>query len=208
MLKKWEVQPGMGEEILAGIGRDVRARRQIGPSIQMMELIALAHEGTADTLHEEHMDRAADADERVFEALVREYEGAEYGQRSQAEDMRARIGEARRLAGKEHLGNRPHWRFRLEALEADECGWKKMGAAGGGDEAKDSGILEPGEVIHGLSGAVGLITSAPESGGELVYDFPGEIRKPWQIRQGMHVTGLVSVETGDPNVDLQIFMKA
>lgn len=139
MLKKWEIQPGMGGEILGGIGQDVRTRQ---------------------------------------------------------------------LEAKEYLGDIPHWRFRLEVIEAGVVEWKKMGAAGGGDEPKDSGILMPGEVVQGLSGAVGLIARAPESGGELVYDFPGETRKPWQIRQGMHITGLVSVETGEPNVDLQIFMKA
>ncbi len=207
MLRKWELQPGMGEAILAGIGQDVRERRQIGPSVTMMDLIAQAHEATADVLHAENMELVADADERALEALAGEYEGAEYAQRSQAEDMRARIGEARRIAGKEHLGNIPQWRFRLEVLEAGVVEFKKMGAAGGGNKAKDSGILKPGEVIQGLSGAVGLITSAPESGGELIYDFPGDVRRPWHIRQCMHVTGLVSVETGEPNVDLQVLMK-
>jgi hypothetical protein len=67
-------------------------------------------------------------------------------------------------------------------------------------------MLEEGEVIQGLSGAIGLIASAPEEGGELVMDFPGE-RRGLQIRQGIHITGLVSPETGDPQIDLQILMK-
>ncbi len=207
MLKKWEVQPGLGREILAGLGNDVIARQKIGPSVTMMDLIAQAHEETADILHAEHMGRVADADERALEALAGEYEGAEHGQRSRAEDVRAKIGEARRLAGKEYLGNIPHWRFQLEVLRPGMVEWKKMGAAGGGDVAKDSAILSPGEVIHGLSGAVGRLSSAPETGGELVMDFPGETKKPLQIRQGIHITGLVSPETGEPQVDLQIFMK-
>lgn len=206
----WEVQPGMGEAILAGIGADVRKRRQMAPSTAMLELLAEVYEKTAEILVEEQQLEdpvsAYDGNSR-YENVIMPFVDVETEQLEKAQAVRTLMGEARRFGRKEYLGRDPDWRTRIEPLESGVVGWKVTGGAGGNPDKGKLRMLEEGEVREGRGGMIGSIVSAPEQGGELTMDFEGAERLV-RIRQGIHVTGLVSPENGDPQVDLQIFQKA
>ena len=193
----------MGEAILAGIGHDVRTRQELGPSIPEMHRRALIHERVSETLRTSDPRNGSSPFDVELDLLPVRADKSGQNRMEAAIAIHRLIAAARAIEGRKYLGNDHNWRFRMEVLEPDAVEWRKMGAAGGGDKVKDSRMLEEREVVHGLSGAVGLIASAPEAGGELVMDFPGE-RRGFRTRQGIHITGLVSPEDGKPQVDLQI----
>lgn len=205
MLRKWEVQPGLGEAILAGIGNDVNRRRQIGPSIPTMELVAQANIQTADILLARQTQRTRVPFDMDHESPLSDYAARLTQRQLQAAlDLRKLIEEAREIEEREHWGQgHPHFRVRIKALEPDAVGWRKSGSAGGSPTKGKQEILEPGEARTGRSGSIGSIASAPHLGGQLLMDFEG--MNP--LRKGIYVTGLVSPDTGEPQVDLQILTK-
>lgn len=196
----------MGEAIVAGISHDVHARRELGPSIATMQRTALIHEYIAEVLRARHSHNGPVPFDVELDLLPVRADKSGQSHMEAAIAVHRLMAAARGVEGRKYMGSDHNWRFRLEVLASDAVEWKKMGAAGGGDEAKHSRTLEQGEVVHGLSGTVGLIAAAPLVGGELAMDFPGKIRG-LQTRQGIHITGLVSPQTGDPQVDLQIFAR-
>lgn len=205
MFRKWEVQRGRGDAILGDIGHDVRARRQLGPSIPMMGLIAQAHVQTADILLAGQAQRTRLPYDAELESRFSDV-SANLTQRQleAASDIYRLIEEARELEEREYLGESdPDFRVRIKALESGVVGWRASGSAGGSETKGETELLEEGEVREGKGGAIRSITSAPHLGGELVMDFAG--RNP--VRKGIHVTGLVSPETGIQQVEMAILMK-
>jgi hypothetical protein len=204
--RSWEVQPGMGEAILTGLGNDVHMRKRLGPSTPRLILLGDVHEQTADILIAERLREVATVEDDIsLEALTRRFTRAEQTQLAKARAMRSLIERVEELEGREYLGNDHIWRVRINPLESGVVGWKATGGGGNSGEGEMQ-MLKAGKVKEGMSGVVGSITSVPELGGELVMDFEGEDRL-LPRRKGIHVTGLVSPETGDPQVDLQILAK-
>ncbi len=206
MLKTRKYRPGVGEAIVAGIGQDVRTRRELGPSVAIMQRTALVHEYISEVLRAKHSRNGSFPFDVELDLLPVRADRSGQSHMEAAIAIHRLIAAARDVEGRKYMGSDHNWRFRMEVLASEAVEWKKKGAAGGKGAVKNSRTLERGEIIHGLSGTVGLIASDPDAGGRLVMDFPGE-RRGFQTRQGIHITGLVSPETGEPNVDLQIMMR-
>lgn len=205
--KSWEVQPGLGAEILSGLGNDVRERRALGPPMPQLLLLAEVYEQSADILREEHMNLVSAVSANTeLAALLRRFGGTdERVQMSRYEYTQALIAKAQKIDSREYLGNDHNWRFRIRPLVSEAVGWKVTG--GGGNSGEGETLLLPtDEVREGRSGVVGSITSSTEVGGELVIDLPGKERI-LPRRRGVHITSLVSPQTGDAQVDLEILVK-
>lgn len=189
-----------------GIGRDVRARRELGRSMFRTSVFAIACRQSAEVLEEENLySFFSKFDIRTAEeiALLEKARGAD-------EELIALMTETQELDGKKYINrDDPKFRFVLRVLEEGDglVSWRESGAAGGNDTKGEAVMLEAGEEREGEGGAIRSIASAPHIGGRLTADFPG--KEVWWLprRKGLYVDGLVSPETGDPQVDLQILMK-
>lgn len=206
MAKSWEIQPGLGEDILEDMGEVVRERKKLGPSTPDMKFLAGIHYWSVDLLIARRVPEitslmASHDAEPVSLRLSPE----EYEQYVKAEQLATRIKRAEELEGIRYLDAGQNWRVRLEPFESGVVQWRASGGAGGGSGGK-SRLLERGEVMEGRNGTIGAIDSVPAIGGELIMDFEGEERF-LPLRKGIHVTGLVSPETGEPQADLQILEK-
>lgn len=204
--KSWEIQTGLGEEILRDIGEVVRERKELGPPTEDLEFLAAVHYQSASLLVARRLpDVAAGLNGPDAEAVDVRLSPDEYDQYLKALRMETLINRARNLGDTTYLDNSHMWRVRIEPFLS---GAVELAVTGGGGSSgvKKSRMLEVGETIEGKSGVIGAIKASPSVGGEVIFDFPGEER-PLPRRQGVHVTGLVSPDTGEEQASLEILAR-
>jgi hypothetical protein len=206
MGKSWEVQQGRGARILAGLGQDVRLRATFGGPTARLEAEAAEAEKAAEAIVDYGIQKTT-ADRRVvtssslFDQLLR----SQQRHLAQAQIGRSLLEELHQLEGKNYLrtasyGGRDNLRVRVIPLIPDAVRWDSN--EGWRNEPK-SEMLSVGDAKEGRFGYNHLLISAPDLGGQLtMYDRTGHIF----YRPAM-VTGLVSPETGEPQVELEVLAR-
>jgi hypothetical protein len=188
------------------MGEVVRERKALGPSVDDLEFLSDVYHSSASLLIARRLPVLADTltgtDAEPVDVRLAD---DEYDQVGKAQQTDVLIERAKKLEDITYLDNSNMWRLRIEPIQSGVVRLAITGGAGGSD-TKKSRFLEAGEVIEGKSGVIGAISSSPSLGGEIVFDHLGRER-PLPLRRGVHITGLVSPETGEEQASLEILAK-
>jgi hypothetical protein len=208
MRKSWEIQPGRGARILEGLGKDVHMRAKLGLPTPQLRAEAAQAEEAAEAIISRGIRTLAAGDTAITRnLLLNRLMVAE--QKSLAT---TRIGTTL-LDNIEELENKPY-------LESDPCEWRAhqkvtitplvedavfWDVTSGWSRTRERGtrMLRVGEEREGRFTMHDSLISAPALGGQLT------ITSGWNFLEGLGVTvtGLVSPETGEPQVDLEVLAR-
>ncbi|HEY5442164.1 MAG TPA: hypothetical protein VIJ68_01350 [Candidatus Saccharimonadales bacterium] len=207
MANPWEIQPGVGARILEGLGEDVRLRAQLGPPTAQLEAEAIeARTAVGAIINYGYEKTVADLGVVTARPLVDRLLREQQRHLAKAQAGAVLLQRIKDLEGRTHLQKasdqrRDDLRVRMVALvpyaveRHYEEGWFNE---------RTSKTLQPGEELEGCLRDLldDSIISAPTVGGRLTME--SERVFSWQSRT---VTGLVSPETGEPQVELEVLAR-
>lgn len=209
MGKPWEIQTGRGASILTDLGEAVRLRARLGPPTAQLEDEEVEARKASEALVDYGLEKTS-ADLKVITArpLVDRLMRAQQLHLAETEVGRILVDRIHNLEGKNHLQTasyhrRDNLRVHIVPLVSDavfwhvRSGWPKM-------RERETRMLEAGEEREGYVGALESLIAAPAVGGQLALAWGGSFIE----RNLVHATGLVSPQTGEPQVELEVLARA
>lgn len=208
MGRPWEIQPGRGERILAGLGEDVQLRAKF-PSTSWLQNEVTLGEDAAESIITRGM-KALAADNVGFGSglILGRLMAAEKRSLAATHIGNGLLDKIEQLERKSYLEANPdEWRAHLGVLITPlvpdavfwhvTSGWPRT-------RERETRMLHVGEERGGRFTMHDSFISAPDVGGQLT------IMAGWNMLEGngVTVTGLVSPETGEPQVDLEVLARA
>jgi hypothetical protein len=204
MAMSWEIQPGKGADILASIGEDVRLHASLGVPTAQLE----AKEASEAIVDYGFEKTAAEVGVVTARSLLNRLMRAQQLQLAEAHVGHILATRIHSLERNNHLqtasyNRRDNLRVRIVPLVAEAVFWHVTSGWPRGREG-ETRMLQAGEEREGHFGFNHSLISAPAVGGRLALDAGRGFLEP----HGVIVTGLVSPETGEPQVDLEILTRA
>jgi hypothetical protein len=208
MSKPWEIQPGAGAKILESLGKDVRLRARLGPPTAQLRAQAAESEAAAQTIAKRAARNLLAGDTAVTRnMLLNRLMVAEQRSLATTQIGGILLTHIQKLERKNYLEADPlEWRshlaVRVTPLVPDTVFWKVDSGSRRRSE-RETRMLEVGEARQGRFTRTDSLISAPELGGQLT------LMSGYSYLEGDHITviGLVSPQTGEPQVDLDVLAR-